>query len=201
MARPRTVSDEEMLSAARAVFLEHGGGASTKAIAERLGVSQAALFKRFGTKKDLMIAALAPPAVPPFVPILEGGPDPDRPMDEQLGELARVMASFFTEMVPCVMVLNTSGMDPRAILEAHDVPPPVRAQRAVAAWVRQAIDLGLARDCDPDAVAFAVLGVLHLRAFFSTLTRQPPTEAELTAHVERAIDVLWRGIAPQETDR
>ncbi len=190
-----------MISAARAVFLEQGGGASTKAIAERLGVSQAALFKRFGTKKDLMIAALAPPAVPPFVPILEAGPDPDRPMDEQLAEIALVVVRFFTEMVPCVMVLNTSGMDPRTLLEAHEVPPPIKAQRAVSSWVRKAIDLGLARECDPDAVSFAVLGILHLRVFLSTLTRQPPTEADLKAHVDRAIDVLWRGIAPTETSR
>ena len=64
MGRPRTVSDDVILEAARAVFLEQGPGASTQSIADRLSVSQAALFKRFGTKRDLMIAALMPP-VPP----------------------------------------------------------------------------------------------------------------------------------------
>ena len=45
--RPRQFSDDELLQTARRCFLEHGPGVSTGLIAEELGVSQAALFKRF----------------------------------------------------------------------------------------------------------------------------------------------------------
>ena len=49
---------EDILVAARAEFSEHGyEGASTDAIARLAGISQPYLFRLFGTKKDLFIAA------------------------------------------------------------------------------------------------------------------------------------------------
>ena len=47
MGRPQTISNEDMLAAAREVFLKHGVFGSTKEIAQRAGISEAALFKRF----------------------------------------------------------------------------------------------------------------------------------------------------------
>ncbi|MCO4771477.1 MAG: TetR/AcrR family transcriptional regulator [Deltaproteobacteria bacterium] len=196
MARPRTVSDEDMLAAARAVFLEQGGSASTATIAGRLGVSQAALFKRFGTKKDLMVAALAPPATPPFLPLLLAGPDASRPVDEQLRAIAMACLTFFRQMVPAVMVLNTCGFDPKQLMVEHDVPPPLVAHQAMGEWMAQAMDLELMRRGDPAAVALAFLGTLHIRAFFSALTRQPLSDADVQSHVDSAIDALWLGLAP-----
>jgi AcrR family transcriptional regulator len=50
---------EEILEAAVAEFAVHGlYGTSTEAIAHRAGVSQPYLFRLFGTKKDLFIAAV-----------------------------------------------------------------------------------------------------------------------------------------------
>jgi len=50
---------EEVLDAAVMEFSEKGlHGASTEAIAERAGISQPYVFKLFGTKKDLFLAAV-----------------------------------------------------------------------------------------------------------------------------------------------
>ena len=50
---------EEIVEAAFVEFAEHGlYGTSTDAIARRAGVSQPYLFRLFGTKKDLFIAAV-----------------------------------------------------------------------------------------------------------------------------------------------
>jgi AcrR family transcriptional regulator len=50
---------EDIVEAAFAEFAEHGlHGTSTEAIAARAGVSQPYLFRLFGTKKDLFIAAV-----------------------------------------------------------------------------------------------------------------------------------------------
>ena len=50
---------EEIVEAAFAEFAERGlHGTSTDAIAQRAGVSQPYLFRLFGTKKDLFIAAV-----------------------------------------------------------------------------------------------------------------------------------------------
>jgi AcrR family transcriptional regulator len=50
---------EAILQAAISEFAVHGlNGASTEAIAERVGISQPYIFKIFGTKKELFIAAI-----------------------------------------------------------------------------------------------------------------------------------------------
>ena len=44
MARPRSITDDEIKEAARDVFVEHGPSAPVKLVAQKLGVSHAALF-------------------------------------------------------------------------------------------------------------------------------------------------------------
>ena len=56
MARTRTISDEQILDAAQAVFLEQGPQATTSAIADRAGISEGTIFKRFPTKQALFFA-------------------------------------------------------------------------------------------------------------------------------------------------
>ena len=61
-ASPRLHADERRESAIRAAVTEFGArgfaGTSTFSIAERVGVSQPYLFKLFGTKKNLFLAAV-----------------------------------------------------------------------------------------------------------------------------------------------
>lgn len=61
MARPKTIADADLLEAARAVFVQKGMGASTRAIARRAGVSEGVLFQRYATKQELFFAAMALP--------------------------------------------------------------------------------------------------------------------------------------------
>ena len=56
--RPRKHSDEDILTATRQCVLDHGAQVSTELIADAAGVSQATLFKRFGTKDNLLRLAL-----------------------------------------------------------------------------------------------------------------------------------------------
>lgn len=197
MGRPRTVSNDAILQAARDVFIEQGSSASTSTIAERVGLSQAALFKRFGTKNDLMMAALAPPEVPPFVPLLEAGPSGEQPVRDELVAIAAVAARFFRDMVPCLMVLRTSEMTPDKMFEHFDVPPPIRAQAALAGYFTRAMDAGLMRRADPIGLTFSFLGAFYMRAFLTHLIRQPLSDEDLDAYAESIVDTLWRGLAPE----
>src|SRR6266481_501234 len=63
VGRTKTISDTELLAAARRVFVEEGFAASTKAIARLAGVSEGVIFQRFTTKEDLFFAAMIPPPV------------------------------------------------------------------------------------------------------------------------------------------
>ncbi len=198
MARPRTVSDDAILAAARSVFLELGPSASTAVIADRVGLSQAGLFKRFSTKADLMVAALAPPSIPPFALLLAAGPDPCRPIQEQLREIARAMALFFKEMVPCLMVLSASGISPQQLLTRFDVPPPLLAKLAMIEWIQQAMNAGRLRPGDADPIAAAFMGALHMRSFMCHISSEPMSDEALSTYADSVVDNLWNGLAPTE---
>jgi len=197
MGRPRTVSDEVILEAARAVFLEQGPSASTQSIADRLSLSQAAIFKRFGTKKDLMIAALTPPT-PPVVAVVAAGPSLDLPLQIQLRTIARDFVVFFRGMVPCLMVLKTSGVDLEELLKTFDEPPPVMARRLLSSYFERAMGAGLARPADPLAAASLFVGAFHMHSFMLHVTGEVMPDEALFAFSDAVVDVLWQGIAPLE---
>ncbi|HEY9182138.1 MAG TPA: helix-turn-helix domain-containing protein, partial [Gammaproteobacteria bacterium] len=77
--RPRQVSDEAILEAARACLLRDGPGVAIARIAEEVGISAPAVLKRFGTKEQLVTRALLSEAPPN----LSSGPDPG-PLRPQL---------------------------------------------------------------------------------------------------------------------
>jgi AcrR family transcriptional regulator len=60
MGRHKTLPDSDVLKIARQTFLKSGHGASTREVAEAVGLSQATLFQRFGDKSDLFVAAMLP---------------------------------------------------------------------------------------------------------------------------------------------
>ncbi|MDQ1614375.1 MAG: hypothetical protein QOJ60_314 [Actinomycetota bacterium] len=56
MARPRTVQDEQLLEAAQDLLFELGPAFTLERVASRAGVSAATLIKRFGSKRELLLA-------------------------------------------------------------------------------------------------------------------------------------------------
>ena len=194
MPRPPRVSDADILLVARRCFLEHGPATSTNVIAHELGVSQAALFKRFGTKHELMVRALLPPEVPPWVPMLQRGPD-ERPIPDQLREIGTAMSRFFAEMIPCISTLRASCDMAEVMRSEFKVPPPIRGRMALQAWLESAMSQGRIRGVASRLVAEAFIGALHGRAFMSYIVGE---SNESQHDVDDLIDVIWLGIAPTE---
>ncbi|TPV94487.1 MAG: TetR/AcrR family transcriptional regulator [Myxococcales bacterium FL481] len=192
--RPRTFSDDDLLRAARRCFLAYGPSVSTSHIAAELGVSQAALFKRMGTKRELLLRSLGPPAQPDWLEHAERGPD-DRPAAEQLRELVVRADGFFTELIPCLAVLKSAQFDMEEIFEQFTEPPPARAHRVVTAWFRAVGDKGLAYVPSPSAAAGALLGALQSRHMLRHILGDaaPPTSPdyldEITALISRGIEL------------
>jgi AcrR family transcriptional regulator len=52
MPRNKTITDDEILTVARTLFLKEGVNASTRDIAKQAGISEAVIYQRFGTKED-----------------------------------------------------------------------------------------------------------------------------------------------------
>jgi AcrR family transcriptional regulator len=194
MARPQKVSDEQILDAARACFLEHGASVSTSVIAQRLGISQPALFKRFGTKERLMIAALKP-TPDAVLALLDAGPD-DRPMRVQLRAIAGALDAFAHEMVPRVFVLRSAGIHPGKLCEAGEQPPTLRVQQAMASWIRRGQDLGRLSAGNVDAISMAFLGAIQGRAFVQHHAGSPAILGDTESYLDSFVNVLWDGVNP-----
>jgi AcrR family transcriptional regulator len=65
MSRTKEIDDQTLLDGCRTVFLREGIGASTRRLAQGVGVSEGVLFQRFHSKDELFLACmrLPPPAL------------------------------------------------------------------------------------------------------------------------------------------
>jgi AcrR family transcriptional regulator len=194
VGRPKQVTDEQIVIAARRCFLERGAGVSAVGIARELGVTHTTIFNRFGSKEALMIAALGPPQEVPWVAALEAGPD-DRPIREQLVEHGKVMSAYFENLQAGLAVLHAAGITREKVFRARKgEPPPAQAVRALTAWLRRAQSRGRLANCDVATLATTILGALHNWAFIARVSGQSMAPAAGDRHVERFIDLLWNGI-------
>lgn len=169
MARPRLVTDEQILSTMRAAVLEHGPTVSLELVSDRLGVTSPALLKRFGTRQHLMLEALKPPEEPTWVK--EHRDVDDRPLAAQLEDLFTDIWEFAADVVPCVMALRESGIDVEHWQKAAG-PGPLRGLAALVHWLGRAKAKGLVAGDDLETAAYTMLGALHLRVLTTHITRQ-----------------------------
>jgi len=196
MARRRQVSDEEILEAARSAWLEDPR-ASTARIAKRIGLSEAAIFKRFRTKVRLMLKAFGVEKGPPWVGLVERGPD-DRPLDAQLLELALEVDGFFRNLMPRVAVLKGVGLSPKQIFGDDEEPPPLVGFRALRDWFSRAQTGGLVCSShDPGALAIAFIGAFQGRAFWRQLFEERVEIAD-EVYVRSVVSTFSRGLVPEE---
>ena len=194
MGRPKEVTDEQIVVAARRCFLERGASVSAVEIARELGVSHTTIFNRFGSKEALMIAALGPPAKVPWVAALEAGPD-ERSIREQLVEHGTVMSAYFQELQSGLALLQAAGISAKKAYGRHKgEPPPAQAFRALTAWLRRAQRQKRLAKCDVETLAATILGALHGWASTARVCGKPTAAADGARHVDRFVDLLWNGI-------
>lgn len=196
MGRPRQVSDDEILQAAREAWLDDPR-ASTARIAARVGLSEAAIFKRFRTKIRLMLKAFGVHRGPPWVALVEQGPD-DRPLEQQLDEIGAAVDTFFRKIIPRIAVLRGIGLSAEEMFGDDDEPPPLIGLRALSAWFGRAQARGLVDDHhDPEALALSFIGVFQGRAFWRQLFRdRVPVDDRV--YLEQVVRVFSRGLSPAE---
>jgi AcrR family transcriptional regulator len=175
MARPRLITDEQILRTMRDTVLEHGPHVSLEVVAEQLKVTSPALLKRFGSREELMLAALRPSESPPWMELVDKGPDA-RPFAQQLLEIFEAMEAFFSTAVPCVSALRESGIPWERVFPNQDAKAlPVRAQKAMSRWLERARDKGLIEGEGLSVAAYAMIGALQHRAYTSHLVQQAKT--------------------------
>jgi AcrR family transcriptional regulator len=201
MPRPPKITNEEILAAARQVFLEQGESGSTLEIAEKAGISEASIFKRFVTKQALFLAAIGISETPQYVKLLSSQ-TPTAAIRLEITEICTQMLGFYQEVMPRVMMMMTQTKSCLPPL----VPPPLRDAQLFAAYLDRAIAQGHLKTCDSMTVAHAIVGAINSYAMTQTIANKIPfplpfvlptlRSIEPTAFVENLIETIWAGISP-----
>jgi AcrR family transcriptional regulator len=200
MARPPKITNEEILTAARQVFLEQGVGASTLAIAEKAGISEASIFKRFATKQALFLAAMGIAETPKWVAVLSNR-QPTNAIKSELTDICEQMLTFYQEVLPRVMMMMTQNNMPHPPMVA---PPPVRDSQLLAEFLGRAIAKKYLRPCDATTIAHMIVGAIVNYVITENIAdRLPeplpfPKPQSITPDlfIHSLIETLWGGIAP-----
>jgi AcrR family transcriptional regulator len=167
MGRPPLLSNDEILRATRAVFVEHGIRATTAAVAERAGVSEGVLFKRFGSKMGLLRAAadsvFGEGCVLPQVP--------DVGFTEASFEAFGIAVVDHLRLIVPIAMMAWAHLAEDGIPEhlRGPQPPILRATNEMAAIFARQIELGVFRPGNPQVLARMFCGTLWHTAFLETV--------------------------------
>lgn len=199
MARPRTISDEDLIEAAREVFLERGAHGTTAEVAAKAGVSEGTIFKRFGSKEKLFGAAckVMPVESVAWVAALPGRVGRGQ-VQQQIEEVVLEAVGFFRLIFPLIVAAHAAPFPAREQGEA----PPLRVIRHLTAWMEAEMKLGRVRKHDPEVVARMILGATFTFASHEVLFKSQETLPMAAETYARGIaSVLWQGLAPETTKR
>jgi len=192
MGRPQLVSREEIIAAARDVFVREGLGASIRDVAAVAGISEATIFKRFSTKAALIVAAMAPPK-PDLATLL--GPLDRSDLRAGLADTMANIVAYFREMLPLTLPI---AMQPdvglAAFVDAVGDNPATSLNAALAHRLTALIEAGRLRRLHPFAVAGLIVATAHSLALFEIMGihggRSPPEV------VSNMTDAIWFGVEP-----
>ncbi|MCK5115311.1 MAG: TetR/AcrR family transcriptional regulator [Candidatus Aegiribacteria sp.] len=194
MPRPKQVTDKELLNTALECFLKHGPNVSTQIIADKVGLSQPALFKRFGTKKELFLRAVVPSEDLPVLDWINSSPIPGpfRPQFEQL--LINVLDTL-TWVLPRIQLLQAARIPRKVVMARYKTPPPIMLTRSIAGFFKRAEQMGYLRNnLNPLFLAQSVFGVLMGRSFQNQIANHKVTSKDDSAFIESTVKFLCKGI-------
>lgn len=197
MARPRQITDEQIVQAAREAFLEQGFSATTAAIAARAGVSEGTLFKRYASKEELFEVAVGLREYGQWrAALLDRTGTGDVRRNLETAALAILAES--AEVVPKLMAVFSRGHDPSHNPLLGRLDDPVRRDAEVLAeYLRREVALNRVRPQDADVTALVVMGALT--HYIHREQMMPPQGREVMDAgrlVRSLFDVLWPGLSP-----
>ncbi|MBN3894963.1 MAG: TetR/AcrR family transcriptional regulator [Nostoc sp.] len=211
MARIPRITNQQILEAARQVFLQQGFGASTLEIAQQAGISEASIFKRFSTKEELFFAAMGIPEKPLWVNELESLCGKGN-LKENLINICLQIMEFYRQVLPQIMMLRSRG---NAMPELGSKEPrPMLDVKVLTAFLEREINQGRLCPCDPQTVAHILVGSVMNYVFLEQMSSQvsmPTAELAIGTYLNfgypatgvsvfilSLVDIVWQGIAPSQ---
>ena len=198
MARPRRITDEAILDAAREVFLEQGYGAPTSEVAKRSECSEGTIFKRFPTKEALFFACMGPGEGPAPLRLAEEGLLAGAPR-QALEQMFTALVGFFQELLPRVLMLWSSRVidDPLQIHRGQDNPLPKRLITSLSAFLERERKAGTICCQDTQVAARALIGAAQNYALFGMMGMNDDTVPLPEEYGRRVVQLLWSGLDPE----
>jgi AcrR family transcriptional regulator len=198
MVRPKQMSDKELLEIALECFLEHGANVSAQVIADKVGISQPALFKRFGTKEELFLQAVVPSDDFPVIEWIDASPSSD-PFQPQLVQMLEQVWEMLKWVMPRVRLLRESRLPRGTAMSRYKTPPPVMLIRSIAGFIERAQEQGLVRpNLNPQFVSQWIFGALMGQFYLSETIGGKINLRDNTPFIKSTVDFLVHGIKPME---
>jgi AcrR family transcriptional regulator len=194
MARTATITDEQILDAARSIFLEQGFNATATDIAAKAGISSGSIFKRFETKEDLFFAAMVCESQ------WSGGLERlvgHGELKVNLEAVANAVFSFAREMLPRSM-LSWSLRNCATRNESQESPVS-RDVRLLSEFLKAERELGRLRpSLDTDVAATTIVGTMMSYGMLELISGQQHENPE--AFIKTFIDTFWKGLISSPDD-
>jgi len=183
-------AEKRITEAARELFIKRGyRGTTTREIASRAGVSEVTVFRKFGSKKNLLkrIMDESSERISGVLEVLRRDGDPRDVLKEVIQKLIMVMVQEKIDLLFLMMVereLEEHGFDG---WEIHDSTARL-IYDSIEHYLRDKISEGSIRVVDPGTAAEMIISYIS-HASLSSHFRGHETPA-----AESFIDILWRGI-------
>jgi len=198
MSRPRTITDRELLSAAKGVFLKQGVHAPVSSVARKLGVSVGALFFRMKSKRQLLLRSLLPPFPPLEVTLLAQEMPTQANALVRLRELLTGLCTFLQEALPGFFLLHTAGVLPMQKHSSETMDVVMR--NALAAWLSRSQRRGFLLAARPAARADAIIGAMEARFLHAYLLKRSYSRAQNVAFIEGLLAAVVT-VPPRQSGR
>jgi AcrR family transcriptional regulator len=194
VARTATITTDQILSAARAVFLEQGINATTVDVANRAGISSASIFKHFPTKDALFFAAMTSTPMRIWNAELESMiGHGDTKADLLL--IAKRIAAYTADLLPRLMLVRSLG-------QQNPLPEPPRVEHdfvALTTYLGREMALGRIARGDPTVPALALLHANVGYAMSIAIQTSAPS-FDTSGFLEDFVLMLWQGLEPPTSD-
>ena len=196
LARRPHISREQILRAARSVFLEHGLAASTASIAQFAGISEGSIFKRFATKEALFCEAMAGPGKMPAFEHRVGQGE----LADQLEAIAHELIEFYRDILPKMTMLwaHGGGANPVELFRRTGEPPPLKLLRRLTKYFEGEIHLGRLAPTDPQVLARILGASMHSFVFKEMIGVQEHMPIDEDHFAAEAVRILLHGAAPRK---
>lgn len=177
---PPEIPESRLFDAAVEAVIRYGyTGATTKRIAELADVGEMTLFRRFGTKDDLIKEALQD-AANSFVEVgIKWTGNVREDLIRTVEAYAAAIESRGRIAIPLLAELQR-------LPELRDIcDGPIKVLEGIARLISRYQERGSIKECDPMHASLALIAPILLRSGVSTLLPTPPPPFQAGDYVER----------------